>query len=135
MIVERIFYNIQCSCCWQMLDDETWWDEKEPLEGILGECNWKNLGGRHYCDECWRTDDDDNIVTEDGMKFTQDGERIRDGICVNELGDETRHQVLAILAVEKMKRWFEGLPYGEKMKFAEEYPEFVTRTPEQIRED
>lgn len=34
--------------------------------------NWKELGGKHFCPDCWKWDDDDNIVTKDGRKF--DGE-------------------------------------------------------------
>ena len=57
--------------CGRLIDDETWWDDKDALTTqILDECNWIECDGRHYCDECWEFDDDDNIVTKDGRKWT-----------------------------------------------------------------
>jgi hypothetical protein len=71
MIIDRVFYNIQCDHCGAELDEETWCDDKEALSTILDECGWIECeGGRHYCDECWHHDNDDNIVTDDGRKWT-----------------------------------------------------------------
>ena len=71
MIVDRQFHNIKCDACGRLIDDETWWDDKDALTTqILDECNWIECEGRHYCDECWEHDDDDNIVTKDGRKWT-----------------------------------------------------------------
>lgn len=71
MIVDRQFHNIKCDACWRLIDDETWYDDKNALTTqILDECNWIECEGRHYCDECWEHDDDDNIVTKDGRKWT-----------------------------------------------------------------
>ena len=70
MIIDRKFHNIQCDHCGALLDEEYWCDDMEALKGILGECGWIECeGGRHYCDECWEYDDDDNIVTKDGRKW------------------------------------------------------------------
>ena len=71
MLVKREFHNIECDCCGQLLDEETWWDDQDALTTtILPECGWIECEGRHYCDECWEHDDDDNIVTKDGRKWT-----------------------------------------------------------------
>lgn len=71
MIIERKFQNVQCDRCGALLDEEMWCDDPDALRGILGECGWIECeGGRHYCDECWEYDDDDNIVTKDGRKWT-----------------------------------------------------------------
>ena len=71
MIIDRQFHNIKCDACGRLIDDETWWDDKDALTTqILNECNWIECEGRHYCDECWEHDDDDNIVTKDGRKWT-----------------------------------------------------------------
>ena len=78
-LVKREFHNIECDCCGQLLDEETWWDDQEVLPAILAECGWKQLGGGHYCEECWNRDDDDNIVTKDGRKFDDDGNEIKEG--------------------------------------------------------
>ena len=71
MIIDRTFHNIQCDHCGALLDEETWWDDKDALTtNILPECGWIECeGGRHYCEECWTRDDDDNIVTSDGRKW------------------------------------------------------------------
>ena len=77
-LVKREFHNIECDCCGQLLDEETWWDGPEFVEGMLHECGWKKLGDGHYCEECWNRDDDDNIVTKDGRKFDDDGNEIKE---------------------------------------------------------
>ena len=71
MLVKRELHNIECDCCGQLLDEETWWDDQDALTTTtLPECGWIECeGGRHYCDECWTHDDDDNIVTKDGRKW------------------------------------------------------------------
>ena len=53
MLVKREFHNIECDCCGQLLDEETWWDDQDALTTtILPECGWIECeGGRHYCDE------------------------------------------------------------------------------------
>ena len=78
MIRKQEFFNIECDHCGAILDEETWWDDKEATESLLDECRWKKLGDRHYCEDCWTIDDDDNIVTKDGRKFTEDGEEIKE---------------------------------------------------------
>ena len=74
MIIDRTFHNIQCDHCGALIDEETWWDDMEVLTStILDGCGWIECeGGRHYCDECWTRDDDDNIVTKDGRKWDDD---------------------------------------------------------------
>ena len=75
MIEKKEFYNVRCDCCGQLLDEETWWDN-DILDVMLKEANWRKLGDKHCCDSCWEYDDDDNIVTKDGRKYTEDGEEI-----------------------------------------------------------
>ena len=126
MNVKEYFFNRQCDCCGALLDEELWHNEAQSLNDVASEADWKHLGGRDYCHDCWEWDDDDNIVTKDGRKFTEDGERIRDGIGIDELGERTQQQVAAILVIEKMRTWFDNLPPEEKANFAKEFPEFVT---------
>jgi len=77
MIQKKKFYNIKCDCCGQMIDEQ-FWNEPEAVECMLDECNWKATeDGKHYCDDCWEYDDDDNIITKDGHKYTEDGEEIK----------------------------------------------------------
>ena len=77
MIRKQEFFNIECDHCGAMLDEETWWDGEEICENLLDECGWQKLGDRHYCEHCWTRDDDDNIETADGRKWTDDGEEIK----------------------------------------------------------
>ena len=126
MQVKEYFFNRQCDCCGALLDEEIWHNEPQSLNDVASETDWKHLGGRDYCHDCWEWDDDDNIQTKDGRRFTEDGDRIRDGISVEELGEQTQQQVIAILAVEKMRKWFDGLAPEEKANFAKEFPAFVT---------
>ena len=70
MIIDRTFHNVVCDGCGAQLDEETWYDDKDALTTtILDECGWIECEGRHYCDECWTRDDDDNIITKDGRKW------------------------------------------------------------------
>lgn len=70
MIIDSKFYNIQCDHCGRILDEETWWEDPDALGVIVADAGWIECeGGRHYCDECWTRDDDDNIVTEDGRRW------------------------------------------------------------------
>ena len=76
MIVDRQFHNIKCNAGGRLIDDETRGNDKDALTTqILNDCNWIECEGRHYCDECWEYDDDDNIVTKDGRKWTGDGHK------------------------------------------------------------
>ena len=78
MLVKKEFFNIKCDCCESMLDDECWYPGTEECAYILSESGWRVLGGRHYCPDCWSVDDDDNIVTNDGRKFDNDGNEIKE---------------------------------------------------------
>ena len=132
MNVKEYFFNRQCDVCGALLDEELWHNEVQTLNDVASEADWRHLGGRDYCHDCWNYDDDDNIVTKDGRKFDGDTyERIRNGIDIDELGEKTRLQVTAILAIEKMRTWFDSLPDEEKTNFAKEYPQFVTYKKEE----
>ena len=89
MLVKREFHNIECDCCGQLLDEETWWDDQDALTTtILPECGWIECeGGRHYCDECWTHDDDDNIQCKDGRKYTENNELIEQHVNPDEMQD------------------------------------------------
>lgn len=77
MTRNKEFYNIECDHCGAMLDEECWWESQEILENMLDEYSWRKLGDRHYCDDCWEYDENDNIVTKDGRKWTEEGEEIK----------------------------------------------------------
>ena len=77
MDLQETFYNKKCDCCGVKLDDEHYWQEREAIDQMMHEEGWKHLGGQDYCHDCWQWDDDDNIVTKDGRKFTEAGEEIK----------------------------------------------------------
>lgn len=77
MIVNRPFYNVKCDHCRCLLDEESWYPDETTAEIPLSDTGWRKLGGKHYCEDCWSWDDDDNIVTKDGRKFNgETGEEI-----------------------------------------------------------
>ena len=76
MIVEGTFYNVRCDVCGEDANEQ-WWNDKIDAQADAEEANYKYLGGKHYCPNCWQWDDDDNIITKDGRKFTEDGEEVK----------------------------------------------------------
>ena len=131
MNVSKKFYNRKCDACGALLDDGTWHDEEKDLTDVAAFSGWKHLDGRDYCPDCWDNDVDGNIVTRDGRKFSGSTyERIREGVCLDELGEKTVRQLTAILLIDKLKAWFDGLSEEEKEAFAREHPEFVIHKKE-----
>lgn len=73
-IIKEYFYNIECDVCGNLAD----FGQSHPDIDIVKEYmylgDFKELGGKHYCPNCWDYDDDDNFVTKDGRKFNGDTE-------------------------------------------------------------
>ena len=58
MIDKKVFYNLKCDCCGQLID-ETYWDEEEGATAFIDECGWKATeDGKHYCMDCYHIDDE-----------------------------------------------------------------------------
>ena len=74
MKVQRLFFNIRCDCCGSLLDEECWMEKEAPFGDIENDCNWKQLGGKDYCPDCYTIDDDDNYVTKNGHKYNGETE-------------------------------------------------------------
>ena len=36
------------------------------------ETGWIKLGGKDYCQDCWKYDEDDNIITSDGKRWNSE---------------------------------------------------------------
>ena len=71
--LKEYFYNVKCDCCSKLADEESYQNEEGIIRGeIMPEENWKTLGGKDYCPDCWYYDDDDNIVTADGYVWDGD---------------------------------------------------------------
>ena len=73
-IIKEYFYNIECDVCGEGADVTYWHTDPDDAKLHLDENGFKELGGKHYCGDCWHYDDDDNIVTKDGRKFNGDTE-------------------------------------------------------------
>lgn len=62
---EEKMYTIICDGCNKNLCDGTefsGWNDKDYLEEMADEENWKAIDGKHYCDECHEYNDDDELV-------------------------------------------------------------------------
>src|SRR5574344_1946231 len=69
--VKKEFHNIKCDSCGALLDEEMWHDDVESLRSIMGEKGFIEVYGKHYCQNCYHINDDDNIknkkVMDDGI--------------------------------------------------------------------
>lgn len=74
MLIKEYFYNIECECCKTLADDALWHTDPADIEEMASQNSWLNLGGKHYCPECWHYGDDDNIYTNDGKVWDGDTE-------------------------------------------------------------
>ena len=84
--------KIVCDHCGETFEDGRGWScivGDEDGSEILGEAfdkDWMELGGKHYCPDCYHWDDDDNIVCNDGRKFDGDTHELIDvPVNLNEL--------------------------------------------------
>lgn len=76
MIVKEYFYNVRCDCCGETLGNEELWrpDKEYAYEDAYDEGDFKDLGGKDYCPNCWKYNADGNIVTKDGKVWDADTE-------------------------------------------------------------
>lgn len=72
MYVKEYFYNIQCDCCKALANEDLWSVDYEGVREDADESGWYTLGGKHYCPNCAKIDDDDNIITADGKVWNGD---------------------------------------------------------------
>ena len=74
MIVESLFYNVCCDICGNDANEMWYSDSHDAETNAFDNADFKFLGGKHYCPECYSIDDNDNIVTKDGRVFDYDTE-------------------------------------------------------------
>lgn len=72
MYVKEYFHNIQCDGCKALANEELWSVDEEGAKQDADESGWYTLGGKHYCPNCVKIDDDDNIITADGKVWNRD---------------------------------------------------------------
>ena len=68
-LLKEYFYNIKCDVCGCLCDDELWNTDSQGIKTIADESGWIKLGGKDYCQDCWKYDEDDNIITSDGKRW------------------------------------------------------------------
>lgn len=74
MIVKENFYNVECDYCHELADVDVWSVEEQTAKEKALDYDWRELGSKHYCPDCWELDDDENIVTKDGKVWDWDTE-------------------------------------------------------------
>lgn len=81
-------------------------------------------------DDDWGTNDEyefslPEILADDWELF--DTSNLKEcGFIIKHLNKATENQLLALMAIQKMKDDFDKMSYEEKLDFYEKYPDFVT---------
>lgn len=66
-------YNIVCDCCGDKIS-EVDTDIQENVEVMLSLQGWEAFeDGKHYCPRCYDWTDDDCIITNNGIKYNDEG--------------------------------------------------------------
>lgn len=69
-IVEKKFYGMKCDGCGKMLSSDEFGDEYQDnvrwLEQVAEDSDWKIYGDKHYCPDCYRYGDNDDLIFADG---------------------------------------------------------------------
>ena len=69
MIKEVTYYDIICDCCGKSLTKESGmcFPDTESAEMVSEQSEWKKIGGKHYCADCYKLDEDtDKYVPKKG---------------------------------------------------------------------
>lgn len=76
-LVKEYFYNIKCDACGCLCDEELWMVDSQGAQETADESGWQKLGEKNYCPNCWKYDENDNIITADGKLWNGD----RPSVC------------------------------------------------------
>ena len=80
-ILKQSFSNIQCDFCGCLCSDE-WFPSSRDIMYVAECSDWYILGDKCYCPDCWKYDENANIVTADGKLWN--GETKKEIIKVKE---------------------------------------------------
>lgn len=121
----------------QIFVDE--WDlvPVEPKFKVGDKVIWKNdadkgsayaytILGIDMAERCYKIGEFQGI----GFNNQDEYELFETHVDLSEANTQTRHQLLALKAIQHIEEWFNGLSDEEKEEFAEKYPELVTRDSE-----
>lgn len=64
-IVSKPFSNIKCDRCGDTISEEWYDDIADCEEALLYDCNWVKIGDKHYCQDCYEIDENDEIKVKD----------------------------------------------------------------------
>ena len=65
MIVEKIFYAVECDACKSKSDNSYghfFWADRSETEDIARKNCWHEKGDCHYCPSCHSFNDDDELI-------------------------------------------------------------------------
>jgi hypothetical protein len=71
MVKEVKMYTIVCDNCGADVNGDSGyscWDSVRAIEDIRKEASWEKVGDKHYCNDCFEYDDDDNLVILEPFK-------------------------------------------------------------------
>jgi hypothetical protein len=71
MVKEVKMYTIVCDNCGADVNADSGyscWDSEETIEDIREEASWQKVGDKHYCNDCFEYDDEDNLVILEPFK-------------------------------------------------------------------
>jgi hypothetical protein len=65
MLKELTMYTVICDNCGKDVNEDSEfsaWSDKTYAEDVAMEANWIDEDDKHYCDDCFSYDDEDNLV-------------------------------------------------------------------------
>jgi hypothetical protein len=72
MIKEVIMYTILCDGCGKDVNSGTeysCWNDTDINEDMAADSGWMKEGDKHYCENCFYYDDEDNLVIKTEKPF------------------------------------------------------------------
>lgn len=76
MILERTFYGLRCEGCGKDLKcgEYDFFNDIDDVFVVAKDSGWIKVRGKHYCEECHRYGDNDELILGDGTVITEDEE-------------------------------------------------------------
>lgn len=74
MIKEVKMYTVVCDNCGKDVNEGaeySCWNDKRYAQDIAMEADWLSEGDKHYCQDCFSYDDEDNLIIT--QKIEKDG--------------------------------------------------------------
>ena len=67
-IIKEYFYNVKCDRCGKLANEELWKCDEQSAKVDADESSFVELGGKHYCPDCYTIDDDDCVAIKEVRK-------------------------------------------------------------------